>query len=438
MRVDLTALGFTVAVAIATGLLFGMAPALQISAGDVHEGLKETRRGSSEGRRGGWVRSGLVVVEVALACMLLVGAGLLMRSFLHVMDVDLGFQPAHAAIWTIETGRRFQKNSQQEDFYRRIERAMLAIPGIESAGVSDCLPLGRNRNWGVGALGETYPPDQYPLAFPRIVDEGYLRAMRIPLRAGRDFSEHDTEQSEQVVLINETLARRLWPGRDPVGQQVRSAGPNPWRVVGVVGNVRHSSLEEPGGSEIYLPVTQIGANSVELVVRGRMAPEAMAAGVRAALKSVDPTLPSAEFRTLEGVVERAVSPRRFVMVLLGGFAGLALILASLGIYGVVSYAVTQRTQEIGIRMALGASAGQVRIAVMRQTVGLALAGAVIGTIGAVGVSRLLESLLYGVKPGDALTFAGVLLLLTTVAAVAGYLPARRASRIDPMVALRLE
>jgi ABC-type antimicrobial peptide transport system permease subunit len=189
---------------------------------------------------------------------------------------------------------------------------------------------------------------------------------------------------------------------------------------------------------MYLPVTQLGASSVDLVVRGRMAPEAMAASVRAALKSVDATLPTAEFRTLEGVVERAVSPRRFVMVLLGGFAGLALLLASLGIYGVVSYAVTQRTQEIGIRMALGASAGQVRIAVMRQTVGLALAGAVIGTVGAVGVSRLIESLLFGVKPGDAATFAGVLVLLTGVAAVAGYLPARRASRIDPMVALRLE
>ena len=438
VRVDGTALAFTIAVAIATGLLFGIAPALQISAGDVHEGLKESSRGSSEGRRGGWVRSVLVVVEVALACMLLVGAGLLMRSFLHVMDVDLGFQPAHAAAWTIETGRRYRLGSQQEDFYRRLEQAVLAIPGVEAVGVTDCLPLGRNRAWGAGALGETYPPGQYPLAFPRIVDAGYLSAMRIPLRAGRDFSERDTAQSEQVVVINENLARRLWPGRDPLGRQVLSTGPNPWRVVGVVGNVRHSSLEEAGGNEVYLPVTQVGAGSVELVVRARMAPEAMAASVRVALKSVDATLPTAEFRTLEGVVERAVSPRRFVMVLLGGFAGLALVLASLGIYGVVSYSVTQRTQEIGIRMALGASAGQVRMAVMRQTVGLALAGAVIGTVGAVGVSRLIESLLYGVRPGDAMTFAGVLVLLTGVAAVAAYLPARRASRIDPMVALRLE
>jgi predicted permease len=290
----------------------------------------------------------------------------------------------------------------------------------------------------VRAFGETYLPGQMPLAYPRMVDSGYLQAMRIPLRSGRDFSDHDTATSERVAILNENLARRLWPGRDPLGQQALITDNKPWRVVGVVGNVRHSSLEEEGGNEFYLPIPQNGARSVELVVRARLAPETLVPAVRARLRSVDPTLPTAEFRTLEEIVDRAVSPRRFVVVLLGGFAVLALVLASLGIYGVVSYSVNQRSQEIGIRMALGASASQVQLAVLRKTVALAMAGALLGTVGSVAVARLLESLLFGVRPGDAATFAGMLAVLTAVASLAGYLPARRASRIDPMSALRSE
>ena len=278
VHVDGTALAFTVAVTIATGLAFGIAPALQISGGDVHEGLKENSRGSSDGRRGAWIRGALVVSEIALACMLLVGAGLLIRSFLHVMDVDLGFQPARAAVWTIETGDRYRTDTQQADFYRRLEQAVLAVPGVEAAGVTDCLPLGRNRTWGVRAVGETYGPGQAPLAFPRIVDAGYLHAMRIPQRAGRDFSNRDTASSERVVVVNENLARRLWPGRDPLGKQALITDNKPWRVVGVVGNVRHSSLEEEGGSEFYLPVPQIGSSSVELVVRAKLAPGSAGSG----------------------------------------------------------------------------------------------------------------------------------------------------------------
>jgi predicted permease len=271
-----------------------------------------------------------------------------------------------------------------------------------------------------------------------MVDSGYLQAMRIPVRSGRDFSDHDTATSERVAILNENLARRLWPGRDPLGQQTLITDNKPWRVIGVVGNVRHSSLEEEGGNEFYLPIPQNGARSVELVVRAKLAPETLVPAVRARLRSVDPTLPTAEFRTLEEIVDRAVSPRRFVVVLLGGFAVLALVLASLGIYGVVSYSVNQRSQEIGIRMALGASASQVQLAVLRKTVALAMAGALLGTVGSVAVARLLESLLFGVRPGDAATFAGMLAVLTAVASLAGYLPARRASRIDPMSALRSE
>ena len=438
VRVDGAALLFTVLVALGTGLFFGIAPALQMSGSGVHDALKDSNRGSSEGRRGAWIRGALVVSEIALACVLLVGAGLLMRSFLRVLDVDLGFQPARVAIWTIETGQRYQKDEQQAAFYRELERGVEQVPGVESAGVTDCLPLGRNRTWGFRAKGVTYGPGQTPLAYPRIIDAGYIKTMKIPLRAGRDFTDHDTAGSQRAVLINETLARIVWPGRDPVGQEALVTDNTPWRVVGVVGDVRHSSLEQAGSSEMYLPVSQIGSGSVELVVRTKLPPEAAAPGVRAALRKVDASLPTAEFRTLEDIVDRAVSPRRFVVMLLGGFALLALFLASLGIYGVVSYSVNQRTQEIGIRMALGASARHVQFRVLRETVGLALMGTLVGVVGSIGVARLLESLLFGVKPGDAVTFLAMTLVLTSVAALAGYLPARRASRIDPMSALRSE
>jgi predicted permease len=437
VHVDAIALAFAAAAAIATGLIFGIAPALQIS-GDVHEGLKENARGSSEGRRSGWIRNGLVVSEIALACVLLVSAGLLIRSFVRVMDVDLGFRPGNAAVWSIETGDRFKDNTVLAAYYRRLEDAVLAVPGVELAGVTDCLPLGRNRSWSLRAVGVTYPPGQVPIGFPRLVDPGYIPAMKIPLRAGRLLNEHDTSESEPVVVINETLAKRLWQDRSAVGQQVQIFGKTPHRVAGVVGNVRHSSLEEEGSAEFYLPITQIGATSVDLVVRTRLAPEALASDIRAAIRKVDGSLPTGEFRTLDGLVERAVSPRRFIVLLLSGFAALALVLASLGIYGVVSYSVTQRTQEIGIRMALGASAGNVQLSILRQTLMLALGGALVGIAASVVAARLMESLLFGVKPGDIATFRGMLIVLTLVAAVAGYVPAWRASRIDPISALRAE
>lgn len=438
VRVDGTALLFTVLMALATGLLFGLAPALQLSGAQVHEALKDSSRGSSQGRRGAWVRGALVVSEIALACVLLVGAGLLMRSFLRVLDVNLGFQPARTAVWTIDTAGRFKTTTQQNAFFESLRRNVETVPGVESTGATDCLPLGRNRSWGIIAKGQHYGPGETPLVYPRLVSPGYIGAMKIPLREGRDFNDHDTEQSQRVIVVNQTLARTVWPGRDPLGQEAFVFGKDPWRVVGVVGDVRHSSLEESGGSELYLPLSQAGANSVELVVRTKLAPEVVAPAVRAALRHADPGLPTAEFRTLEDVVDRAASPRRFVVVLLGGFALLALLLASLGIYGVVSYSVNQRTQEIGIRMALGASAGHMQLRVLRETVGLALTGSLVGIAGSVGVARLLESLLFGVQPGDALTFASMTLLLTAVAALAGYIPARRASRIDPMSALRSE
>jgi predicted permease len=251
---------------------------------------------------------------------------------------------------------------------------------------------------------------------------------------GRDFNEHDTADSEKVIIINQKTARRLWPGQNAVGQIAMNNGER--RVVGVAGDVRHQALEQEGEMEMYFPITQVSSNSVELVVRTKLPPESLAPSIRAALSSIDSTLPTVEYKTLGGLVDRAVSPRRFMVLLLGAFAATALLLASVGIYGVVTYNVSQRTQEIGIRMALGASAGQVQRHVMTQTVALVASGIALGMVGAFALARLTASLLYQMEPTDPPTFVVTVLVLLGVAVLAGYLPALRASRVDPMSALR--
>jgi putative ABC transport system permease protein len=437
VTIDGTALAFTVIIAFATGLIFGIVPAWHASGGDVQEDLKDASRGSSEGRRRAWVRQALVVSEVALACVLLVGAGLLIRSFKRLLEVDLGFRPEQAAAWRIETANRFQNDAQQVAFFNELIRSVEAVPGVESVGLTDTLPLGRNRSWGVGAKGVTYPQGQFPIAFPRIIDHGYLKTMRIPFRAGRDFTEHDTAESEKVLIINQAMADRLWPGQDAVGQ-IANVGRFERRIVGVVSNVRHSSLEEVSGLEMYLPITQSGSGSVELVVRTKVPTESVAPGVRAALGRVDPNLPTSEFQALGQLVDQAASPKRLVTLLLGGFSLLALILAALGIYGVISYSVTQRTNELGIRVALGARATDVLKLVIGQGMMPVAIGLGIGLIAAFALTRLMSSLLFGVSATDPVTFAGIAFLLAGVALVACWLPARRAAKIDPMIALRYE
>lgn len=433
--IDGTALAFTMLIAVGTGLLFGIVPALQVSGRDDHEALKDTSRGSSEGRRGTWTRSGLMVAEVALACILVVGAGLLLRSFLTLLDVDLGFQPDRAAAWRIETGRRFENLAGRLAYHERLMRAVEAVPGVESVGLTDTLPLGRNRSWGVRAKGVTYERGQGPIAFPRMIDSGYLRTMKIPVVAGRDFTHHDSAENQKVIIVNETMGRKLWPGRDPVGQ-IALVNRDEWHVVGVVSNVRHSSLEQEAESEMYLPITQQPDwGSLDLVVRSR-ATSAPASSVRAALRAADPGLPVSDAQALDELVDRAVSPRRFVLYVLGAFALAAMALASLGIYGVISYSVGQRMQEFGIRMALGASAADVLARVMLKTLGLTLAGIGLGLLGSVALSKAIASLLYGVTSTDAVTFLAMALVLTVVALIAGYVPARRAARLDLASVLR--
>ncbi len=435
VHTDGSALGFTLLMAVLTGVVFGLAPALQVKSTALHDSLKDTGRGSTEGKQRQWVRGALVISEIAFACVLLVGAGLLIRSFVHVLDVNLGFRPESASHVRVDPERRPPTMALQAAYFDDVLRRAREVPGVTAAGLSDALPLGRNRTWGAPAKGQQYPKGRFPIAYVRVVSDGYIGAMGIPLRSGRDFSPRDTVDTEKVMMINESMARRLFPGQDAVGQIVMVNGG--CRVVGVVADVRHLALEEASGLEMYIDIRQIGDYaSADLVVRSSLPEGQLATAVRAALLPVLPAIAGSEFRPLQQLVDKAISPRRFVVMLLGGFALFALLLASLGIYGVISYSVGQRTQEIGIRMALGASAGNLQARILGQTLSLAAIGMAIGAAVAWPLARLLSGMLYGVSAGDPATFAGMLAVLTIVAGVAGYLPARRASRIDPSTALR--
>jgi predicted permease len=435
VRTDATSLAFIAVIAVVTGLVFGLAPALQTQSGALHGALKEGGRGGTDSKHRTWLRNSLVVAEIAFACVLLVGAGLLIRSFLRVLDVDLGFRPERAAAMRVDPGPGFTTGEQFNNYWSEVLQRVRNIPGVEAAGISDVLPLGVNRSWGAGVKGRQYPPGQYPNAFVRVVSDGYIRAMGIPLRAGRDLTERDGPGAPSVLLINETMARTLFPGEDPIGQII---GDRPERrIVGVVGDVRHLSPEAGAGLEMYLSIRQTRDwSEADLVVRTKLPPATLASTVRATLKPIQPNLPANDFRTLQQLVDKAVSPRRFLVLLLGGFALFALVLASLGIYGVISYTVSQRAQEIGIRMALGASAGGLQRRILRQTLGLATIGMAVGAGASWALARAVSGLLYGVTSTDPVTFGAMLAVLTIVAAVAGYLPARRATRTDPMAALR--
>ena len=436
VSVDGIALGFTLVATLVTGLIVGIAPALQLSEGREWTTLNEASRGSSGGRRSNAVREALVVGEVALAFVLLVGGGLLLRSFVGLLDVNLGFQPDGAMMWQLDAGRSFPNDTVRLAYYENLMSRMRNVPGMDVVGLTDTPPLGRNRSWGIQAKGVVYEKGESPTVFPRLVDADYLRAMRIPLIAGRQFTHNDRDGSDLVAILNHTAAARLFPGKDPLGQVALLFGKEV-RVVGVVADVRHQALEKESGLELYLPYTQFPYfGTLAMVVRSRVPSAALAPRVQAALRAADPLLPVADYQTLESVVERSVSPRRFILIVLGAFAGTALLLAALGIYAVLSYSVSQRIREIGIRMALGESAGSVRRRVVARTVLLAGAGVGIGAIVSLGAARLIRSLLYGVGPADVLSFTATALILFAVSALAGFLPALRASRTDPMAALR--
>jgi predicted permease len=435
VRIDGRALLFTLLAAVACGVLFGLLPALRVSASSLREGLQDGGLGSSAGKRHAWVRDGLVVSELAFAFILLVGAGLLMASFLHVLQVNPGFQPERAAALRIDPSFRISSLGQQNSFIDDVLNRARSLPGIVAAGITDALPLRDDRSWGLAGRGQIYPKGHMPEAFIRVVSDGYFEAAGIPLRSGRGFTERDRASSDRVVVVNETLARTLWPGQNPLGQMITADVSR--RVVGVVADVRHEALEKAGGAELYLPMRQTGDYAaMQLVVRTALPPNSLAAGLRTVLRPIDPNLPVREFVTFQDLVDRAVSPRRFLVLLLAGFAAFALVLASLGIYAVISFSVSQRVREIGIRMALGSSPTDLQRGIVLRTLGLAALGLALGMAGSRVLSSALGSLLFELKTGDPVTLIEVGTVLVAVAAVAGYLPARRASRIDPMVALR--
>ncbi len=440
VRLDPVALGFGLGLAVLTGILFGLAPALQAPDLALHGTLKDSSRGATEGRERRYVRSALVVAEITFACVLLVGAGLLVRSFMRVLDVPLGFDPVRASTIRVDPDGRITTPEQTDAYYNDVLTAARAIPGIQAAGITDALPFGRNRTWGIWAQGQADERGPVTSAYIRIVSDGYFAAMGVPLLAGRDFSSLDLSTTERVAIVNRTLAQRIWPNSDPLGQTlVKLCGQAATRVIGVAGDVRHLSPEQPSGGELYLPMRQCRqVSSADLVLRSDLPAAQLAATVRSSLRPLIPSIGGNEFRGVQQLLDKSVSPRRFLVWLLGGFAVFAVVLASIGTYALISYSVNQRTREIGIRMALGASAREVQLGIIRQTLALAAIGLVLGTAGAWALARAIRGLLFDVTPGDPWTFAAMAGVLLAVAAVAGYVPARRASRTDPLSALRAD
>ncbi len=441
--VDANVLAFTLAIALATGLLFGLAPALRALRVQPQEAARQGGRGAVGGRPR--LRGALLVSEVALALVLLVGAGLMIRSLHELSRVPPGFDPRRVltAYLSLPVGR-YAEASRRVAFAEDLLARVRSTPGVAAAGLARYLPLrGGNayldvtlERGGVGADGGGLA------AYWRSVSPGYFAAMGIPLRRGRDLDARDDARAPGVAVVSETLASRFWPGGEALGRRLKVALPDeeaPWlQVVGVVGDVLHSGITTTGTPELYVPYAQAPSPFMRLVVRGPDDPRILVAGLKRAIAQSDPDLPLADVSTMEAVVSGSIAAPRFRGLLLGAFAAAALLLAGVGILGVVSHDVSERTREIGVRLALGAGRGDVHRLVVRQGLRPALLGTGIGLAGALALSHLLRSLLFGVSPTDPATFAGVAVLLCLVTLAACWLPARRAARVDPIVALHCD
>ncbi len=443
IAIDGRALGFTLAVSVLTGVVFGLAPALQSSRLNLNESLKEGGRGSTEGSRRNRVRSLLVVSEIALSLMLLVGAGLLIKSFKHLRDINPGFNPERVLTMSLSLPEaKYGEPERQGLFFQELDRRVAQLPGVEMVGLVDPLPLsGDNKTTTFAIEGQppAAPADRLS-ANVRTVDSEYLSAMGIPLIKGRGLTPRDTQDAPQVMLVNETLARRFFPGEDPIGKRA-TVYPfkTPCEIVGVVGDVKHRGLDVESGPEFYISYLQAPQPAMYLVARTSLAePAALASSIQSAVQQIDKDQPISDVRTMSQVLSETTAERRFSMLLLGIFALLALVLASVGIFGVMSYMVTQRTHEIGIRMALGARVSDVVRLIVGRGMTLVLIGVGVGLVGAFVVTRVMKGLLFGVSATDPLTFAGVSLVLSAVALLACLIPARKAARVDPMIALRNE
>lgn len=436
VSLDGGALLFSAALAILVGIVVGIVPAIEVTGGGKAAAFRGSSRSMSSGRRSRRWREGLVVAEVALASILLVLGGLLLQSFHNVLDVELGFRPQQVAAWQVTAGRDFADLTEAAAFFDQIVTHVQAIPGVLSVGLTDAVPLSRNRSWGLSAPGHSYDGRSYLATFPYMIDRHYFQTLEVPLVAGRNFTAQDTLETGIVVILNETAAKRVFNGEDPLGRKV-VVGNTEVEVVGVVADTRHQSLEMGAGPQMYFPYTQVGAfDSLDLVVRSTLPTHMLAKSVADAIHAVAPNVPAGEYQTLEGLVERSLSPRRFTLQVLISFAATALLLAALGIYGVLSYSVTERLFEIGIRLALGDTAVGILRRVVGKTLMLATIGLTVGTVGAVAASRWVASLLYSVTPSDPWVLMSMASILMTVAGLAGLIPAVRASRTEAATVLR--
>ncbi len=437
VSVDGSTLVFSSMLAVLAGLAVGLGPAWRVSSGGEAKAFQGSRRGMSASRRLTRVRDGLVVAEIALACVLMVVGGLLLRSLHHVLDAELGFQPESVASWQLSTTRTFDSVAEEAAFFTQIAENVQTIPGVQSVGLTDAVPLGRrNRTWHLAAPGLTYDGQRALAALPLMIGSRYFETMQIPLIAGRGFTAADTLERSDVVILNETAARAVFHGEDPLGRKVM-AGVRENEVIGIVADVRHQSLEAGSGVQMYMPITQVDSYpSLHLVVRSALPLDVLAGDVATAIRRVDPAMPTDDVRTLTSLIEHSVSPRRFTIQILATFAGAALLLAALGVYSVLSYVVTERMSEIGIRMALGESSSGVLRRLVGRTALLAAAGLAIGAAGSLAAARWIRSLLYDVAPFDPWTLAVVTVLLMLVSVLAGLIPALRASRIQATSVLR--
>ncbi len=443
---DWTVLGFTLALALATGLVFGLLPALHASKGDLQGALREGGRGQSAGGRARLVRDALVLVEVAAALVLLVVAGLLIRTFVGLQGVSPGFDPSGVMTLRLSLPEStYPDDASQAAFYERLSERLRAIPGVEASGTGFPLPLGGSSYvLSFAVEGRPAPaPNQSPKSWMRFVTPGYLQALGIPLVRGRGLAVSDRAGVPRVAVVSRTFAATNFPGEDPIGHRITFGDPTDpdaeWvEIVGVVGSVRDQSLAEEPNGETYLSAFQTPLDVATVVARTAGDPAALAPALRAAVHDVDPNLPVYRVETMEAVVADSLADRRFNAMLLALFAGLALVLASVGVYGVISYSVSQRTSEMGLRLALGAERREVTAMVVRQGMARVGIGVAVGLAGAFLAGRFLRSLVVGITVRDPLTFAAVALVLLAVALFATWLPARRATRVDPVVALRSE